>query len=119
MTSREKSSPKLAFGLCIFGLILAAASFLVDGYVKSNNVDLFARSGAVLVLLGAVLEYHLSLGASIKRRYTPGESVSMLKLAEYFNPTEEEKKMKPFAHFMVIFGTFVWGFGDLVVKLVQ
>jgi hypothetical protein len=112
----KKSSPKTAFFLCVTGLVVSFVSFAVDMRVPPENVDLFARSGAVLVLLGAVLEYHLSLGASIKRSYIPGSSVSMIQLAEYFNPTQEEKKMRPFAHFMVIYGTFVWGFGDIIFK---
>ncbi|MBA6288838.1 hypothetical protein [Colwellia sp. MB3u-4] len=118
MSSGEKSSPKTAFTLCVIGLFVSLVTLIVDWNVPPENADLFARSGAVLVLLGAVLEYHLSLGASIKRSYVPGSSISMLQLAEYFNPTKEEKKMKPFAHFMVIFGTLVWGFGDLIFKFV-
>lgn len=111
-----KSYPNVSFVLCLVSICISIMGFYSDLVLGMDKMDLFARSGALLVLSGAGLEYQLSVGQTLRRRYEEGSMISVTDIASLLNPTIYERRYRPFAHLMVILGTLIWGLGDLVFK---
>ena len=104
--------------ICLIAAISATViSFRADNMDLSliNNVTWFERSGSLMVLSGILLEWH--------QRYKT-ETVNFLPNASGIPMFESKKKMsKPrnILHYTAItfavFGTVIWGYGDLYFKL--
>ncbi len=97
--------------------ILLAWGFAFVGYFLGANYDplWFARFGSVIVLFGVVAEFVLlqnqfsELYSSLKGR---GAAVYGSSGIPDLTPTKWKRFQSILAHFTVIIGTFIWGFGD-------
>ena len=108
---------KLAFWLAVVGWIVALFTAWTDLAGYSDALNLFGRSGAVLTLLGASLEFKLAEKGWGAVNYEEGGPISLGSVGKAVLLTDEDKKIKLFAHTTVILGTFIWGFGDLISYL--
>ncbi|HAT8493333.1 hypothetical protein [Vibrio coralliilyticus] len=108
---------KLAFTLAIIGWIVSLFTAWTDLAGYSTSLELFGRSGAVLTLLGASLEYKLVEKGLRNTQYEEGGPISLGAVGRAVLLTDNEKKIRHFAHTTVILGTFIWGFGDLISLL--
>ncbi|BCN93757.1 hypothetical protein THMIRHAM_15420 [Thiomicrorhabdus immobilis] len=73
----------------------------------------FARFGSLVVLLSLMTEYIL-LHAELNRLYAGLAKVDSDTDIPDLSPSKWHKKKVWVAHFTVVLGTFIWGFGDLV-----
>jgi len=104
------------------GLLIAAAwlfaafSFYLSG---KTDTDWFSRSGAVMALVGAAVTFRLSnfyqgaLATALKE-----DLVSVSKEIElHLEPPKSYARLLYFGYLTGIVGTGVWGYGDLLVRL--
>ncbi len=108
---------KLAMFLAIVGWVLSAVTAYTDLTGYTTALELFGRSGAVLTLLGASLEYKIAEKGLKNTQYKKGDPISLGAVGSAVLLTDSEKKIRNFAHTTVILGTFIWGFGDLISLL--
>ncbi len=124
---------------CIFFtvlmLVLAGASWYADSSVK-NDFYWFQRSGALIVLAGANLQYSKLVNLwekafqremalePVSSKIASGQGISMLSMANESVQTRDfairihdivtEKSMKDvWAVIFIIAGTVIWGYGDI------
>lgn len=98
--------------LCIGFLTLTIVVISVVVACKSGNWHWSSRSGAILILGGAVLEYRNAdflMDGKQSFKYTTQNGIAALREGSRANVI-----LKWIAHAMVIGGTFVAGYGDFV-----
>ena len=81
-------------------------------YVGNDYYNAFVRSGVVLIICGVIVEYTLS---SIKT-YEISSSVFVEEkpIQKQIELPKKHKEQKMLAHFYILYGTLIWGFGDLL-----
>jgi len=103
--------------ILLLGVVIGVLSFIYNDFIGCST-GLFARSGSLLVLLGAVNEYRLRQLRDRQLSYIEPE---ILRNADKF--TKNMFRPKVFfsqgaitvaTHALVIIGTVIWGFGDLL-----
>jgi hypothetical protein len=107
-----------------FGLLIAAAwLFTVFSYYLSRKTgsDWFARSGSVMALAGAAVTFRLA-------NFYQCALATALKEGLVSVPREIELGLEPPQYYVVlsylgyltgIVGTGIWGYGDVLVRLVS
>jgi hypothetical protein len=107
-----------------FGLLIAAAwLFAVFSYYLSRTTggDWLARSGAVMSLVGAAVTFRLV-------HFYQGALATALKEGLVSLPREIELRLKPPKSYQLlsylgyltgVVGTGIWGYGDLLVRLIS
>ncbi len=73
----------------------------------------FARFGSLVVLFGLISEYIL-IHAELSRLYKNLDNLKSTDDIPDLSPSKWHHKKVWFAHFTVIVGTIIWGFGDLL-----
>lgn len=102
-------------------MILTAWAFGIVGFLCGYNFDpnLFSRFGSVIVLLAIVAEYSLfksELDGLYRRLEGQGAAVCGNAGIQNLKPTSWHKRQSLFAHITIVVGTFIWGFGDLIIS---
>ena len=94
-------------------LLVAIISVVADYY--STDYNWFARSGSVVVLLAAFVEFKVSshIYDDIQRAQFMQTKVKM-SLPFKAKPTESKRKVSLAAHILLVIGTIIWGYGDLI-----
>ena len=92
------------------GAPLFSASLSFD----TGRDDWFQRSGSLMVLISTILEFRqgyaaLEAWAAVKRRSSAGVAV----LGQLPTP---RKAIAVIALALVVLGTIIWGYGDLMIK---
>ncbi|MBI1423770.1 MAG: hypothetical protein GC149_09930 [Gammaproteobacteria bacterium] len=101
-------------------IIALAASYLIMGVslylaCKYGRADWFARSGSIMVLLSAMSEYqNVNLQEQINVRATRGAGAIGGGVGPLDQPRQRQILLKVL-HFSVVFGTFIWGYGDILI----
>jgi len=97
-------------GVAIF---IAVISVIADYY--STDYNWFARSGSVVVLLAAFIEFKVSphIYDDIQRAQFLQSTVK-LPVAFKAKPTKSRRNVSLVAHVLLITGTIIWGYGDLI-----
>ena len=102
--------------LMIAAWLFAAFSFYLSG---KTGADWFSRSGAIMALVGAAVTFRLAnfyqraLATALKE-----ELVSLSKEIElHLEPPKSYVRLLYFGYLTGIVGTGVWGYGDLLVRL--
>ena len=112
MTSnREGSKQELGFvGIAFFGLAVAGLSFFISATTGAG--EWFQRSGSLIVMLAAVVEFRINRISAPNRFRTvflKGQPNALSKKAlKFYRVTHE------YALTALIFGTLAWGYGDLL-----
>lgn len=108
---------KGALWSCYASLALSVITFITDLSGYSIGYALFERSGSIMVLSGVFLEYQIGAAIGLWDNRTGkgfrGEDVLSLD-----DLTTKEPSIRMKAHFFVICGTLIWGFGGLLQKAV-
>ena len=106
------------------GLLLAAAWLfaLLSFYLsRTTGADWFARSGSVMALVGAAVTFRLA-------NFYQRALATALKEGLVSVPREIELRLEPPQPYMVlsylgyltgIVGTGIWGYGDLLIRLMS
>jgi len=81
-------------------------------HIVEPGKNWLSRSGAVVVLLGAVLEYRHAYFAQ-KVAETSISWASGMGGPTIFGLAKHRITLKYIAHVFVVFGTLLWGYGDL------
>ena len=97
--------PLIYILLSIFSLLLG----LILGFVLEPM--LFSRMGSVVVLFGLMSEYSL-LKLELSALYQQLENDTK---SEKLSPSFWNQNKAYISHVLVVIGTLVWGFGDLVL----
>ena len=118
--------------LLIISIVFSMASMFFDIQTVDDTIW-FQRSGAVLVLFAAIVEYRLASYShdevfdaikvtAKKRAVMPNISDNDLvnglvksNIASKPETPKDRKVLKLFAHVFVVLGTAIWGYGDLLV----
>jgi len=110
MLHRSYKYEWLILGLSV---LVGLASFFGD-YI-SECYNWFSRSGSIIVLLAVVVEYRISshIYEDIQRADFQ-QSIINLSVPIKAEPTKERKRVSNAAHFLLVLGTIIWGYGDLV-----
>jgi hypothetical protein len=107
-----------------FGLLIAAAwLFAVFSYYlsRTTGADWLARSGAVMSLVGAAVTFRLV-------NFYQGALATALKEGLVSVPREIELRLKPPKSYQLlsylgyltgVVGTGIWGYGDLLLRLIS
>jgi hypothetical protein len=97
--------------------LFAAFSFYLS---RKTGADWFARSGAVMALVGAAVTFRLAnfyqraLATALKE-----ELVSVSKEIElHLDPPKSYVRLLYFGYLTGVIGTGIWGYGDLLVRLI-
>lgn len=98
----------LDFLLIAAAVIVPVVCFLSPA--PAARADWFQRSGAVVVLLAGVLAY-MSLGRHYKK------AALSLKLGQVRLTSKPQKSVDLATLALSIVGTFIWGYGDKLIKL--
>ncbi|MGQ7262593.1 hypothetical protein [Vreelandella sp. V005] len=103
------TTPDLLIIFVLF-VTIAASIFLQFAHPETNW---FMRSGALMVLTGAILEYRNS---ALMRRLdiTSTKWASCIGSPAIFEPRPLKKKIVFAAHAFVVFGTLIAAYGDLI-----
>ncbi|MBE4008478.1 hypothetical protein HJ134_23035 [Vibrio parahaemolyticus] len=125
----------MIFFCILFSVVIAVVSFVVD-YKFDCETYWFTRSGALIALSGALLEYSklMKLWASSKQneqslesvstRIKKGSGVGLKEVAEesvqtrdfairIYNVLTNKDKVDVYALIMAISGTLIWAYGDI------
>lgn len=97
--------------LIVVAIFVAVISVIADYY--SANYDWFARSGAIAVLLAAIVEYRISshIYDDIYR------AIAQQKHSGFATKAKKSKNrsiLSFITHTVLILGTIIWGYGDLL-----
>lgn len=96
-------------------LIIVSVLFTLSSLylaIKCDRSDLFSRSGSIMILFGAIVEYRRITQVDKKNEYNGGP-IGMIEMRELFNVPSPIRKIRFITSFMIILGTMVWGYGDL------
>lgn len=98
----------------LFAAILIALCSVV-GDLFSDNYSWFARSGSIVVLLAIIVEFRVSTHVydDIQRAQFLSKKID-LSMPLKAKPSKQKKRISCVAHSMVIIGTIIWGYGDLI-----
>jgi hypothetical protein len=96
-------------------VVLATLVPLVSGIVsyKTGHGHWFARSGSITVLLAAIVQFRLALQleASQGRALVHGILGGLPRQASL---APLSKTLGPISLFLIVAGTLIWGYGDLL-----
>jgi hypothetical protein len=94
-------------------ILIAIISIVSDYY--SNNYNWFARSGSIVVLLAAFVEFKISshIYDDIQRAQFMQTKIEM-PVPFKAKPTKAKRKVSLAAHILLVIGTVIWGYGDLI-----
>jgi hypothetical protein len=106
------NSKTLNLLIITFSIVFLIGSLIIS--IVKNDPMLFSRSGSVIVLLGATMEYTRIIRADKKNEYVPGTPVSLGKTRQLFNISKEDNCYRLISNVMIVLGTIVWGYGDLI-----
>jgi hypothetical protein len=103
------------------GLLLAASWLwaIFSFFTSTSAGTWFARSGSVMCLLGAaaafklINDYNRVLGTAVEHGVTQSRRLELV-----LDPPKLYQSIQYFAYLTGIVGTLIWGYGDLLVRLV-
>lgn len=101
--------------ISIITILLSVTSYVIDYLIGHSKYDLFARSGALIVLSGAALEYQLSIGNYLSNVLKNNDFVTMKEQDNALAVTEKSSILQKYAHMLVLLGTGIWAYGDFLV----
>ena len=94
--------------------MVSIASFAVDLHYGHTEYQLFNRSGALIVLAGAALEYQLSIDTYLGNVLKNQGFISMQEQDNSMAVTKATSMLQKYAHLLVLLGTIVWAYGDFI-----
>ena len=101
-------------------VLVASWLFAVFSFFTSTSAGTwFARSGSVMCLIGAGATFRLinvygqALGTAVKEGITLSRRVELV-----FDPPKTYQAVQYFGYLTGIVGTLIWGYGDILVRLV-
>ena len=102
---------------CYISLGIAVLTFITDLSGYSIEYTLFERFGSIMVLCGAILEYQIGSAIALgdNRTEKSFRHEDVLSLDDLIT---KAPRIRMKAHFFVICGTLIWGFGGLLQKAV-
>ncbi len=94
-------------------ILVAVISVIADYY--STDYNWFARSGSVVVLLAVFVEFKVSphIYDDIQRAQFMQTEVKM-SVPFKAKPTKSRRNISFAAHILLVAGTVIWGYGDLI-----
>lgn len=103
------------FDYAILFAAVVIAVFSAVGDLFSDNYNWFARSGSIVVLLAIIVEFRVSAHVydDIQRAQFLQQKID-LSIPLKAKPSKQKKRISCAAHSMVIIGTIIWGYGDLI-----
>lgn len=119
--------------LLLAAFLFSGLSLFFDIYL--GRTDLFMRSGAIIVLLAAIVEYRTSshilkdIQNAFRKNIAKDTAIDwlledksrlngLLKVITALppTPTKERKVLSLFTHVFLVVGTIIWGYGDLFIN---
>ncbi len=98
--------------LSILSIIVIIVSVVLDYYEFANDrLYWFQRSGAVMVILGIIFESRYVF-VDDKTSQKAEENLQV----EHISKFNYAFLKKHAGFFFILFGTFIWGFGDIIHK---
>lgn len=78
--------------------------------------SLFSRSGSLMVLFAVIANHNLLKGRDKYHHkqleaYSGGEKINFKEI----HPSKKHQILETFSHTNIILGTFIWGYGDLLL----
>ena len=109
---------KLEYLLLFSAITFAFISFLLDYLLIFDTA--FSRSGSIVVLLAIIVEYRIanSIYDDIYRSTFLNKRIN-LSLPVRTRPRKEKVIVSRVAHSLVIFGTLIWGYSDILIKEIK
>lgn len=106
-----KRNYKIEWFILVIALMSVLVSAILDMYTE--DLSLFARSGAIAVLLAAIVEYRISshiyddiYRASAQQKHSG--------FATKPKQAKNRGSLSLVTHSILITGTIIWGYGDLL-----
>jgi hypothetical protein len=108
-----------------FGLLVAAAwLFAIFAYYVSSKADAdwFSRSGSVMCLVGAAVTFRLAhfYQSALATAFKEGLVSVPREIELRLNPPKSYVALSYFGYLLTgIVGTAVWGYGDVLLRLIS
>ena len=101
------------WSIIVVAILVAIISVIADYYFTGYNW--FARSGSVVVLLAAFVEFKISshIYEDIQRAQFMQSKINM-SIPLKAKPTKPRRNVSFAAHILLVVGTIIWGYGDLI-----
>ncbi len=99
-------------------LIISWLVVLISLYLEAIlKESLFSRSGSLMVLFAVMAEYSLlrardEYHSDQLKTYSRGGGVNFKEI----HPSKSHQYLEKTAHFTVVLGTIIWGYGDLLIS---
>ena len=124
---------KIEWSLLFVALVSSIVSLYLDIQLNETNTcegsAWFSRSGAVLVLFAAIVEYRLSsylfddihkaaVKNAVKNQVIGRDNNKLLQSLTDKKPEPPKSRatLALISHVFIVMGTFIWGYSDLVIK---
>lgn len=95
-------------------ILVILSSFIVS--IELDDSIFFARSGSIITLLGVIMEYRRIMFTDKNNHYVSGNQISLSQTRKLFDVSCEDKKIRLISNIIVIIGTIIWGYGDLLIQ---
>lgn len=102
----------------VFIIVAAYIIAAVSLYISFQRAEphWFSRSGSIMVLLAAIIEYqNFKIQQKINEKATEGSGAVGGGVGIITQP-KSRQLVSGITHFTLIFGTLIWGYGDLLIK---
>ena len=108
---------KIEIILLIFSFLIVFISFFLS-LSYENKFLWFQRSGSIMVLFGIIIEYKLN-NIFIKN-FNKKMNIGIHKNKPILHKNKKEyNNVEKITHIFLIIGTLIWGYGDLLITLIN
>ena len=107
----------ISLGLVLIIWVVTIALLVTELYGYTSEYNMFGRAGSLLTLFAVILEYNIGQKLAINVPIKPEGGIGFGRVGEAVEravalPTDKRRQLV--AHITVVFGTLIWGFGDLI-----
>ena len=102
----------------LLAIIPVLISLFYDMHLEKNTYFWFQRSGSLMVLFGVMLDFEQTKYSGIEesKHNFVGDGTPQI-IAKHL--PKERLYIKRFSIVLIIIGTFIWGYGDLLFKFLE
>ncbi len=100
----------------LFAWLFSAGSYILTRY---STIDWFSRSGSVMALIGAAATFRLTglLQSQLVTAFREGLGTVERGFELILDPPKAYQSTIYFSYLTGIVGTIIWGYGDLIIRL--
>jgi hypothetical protein len=103
---------KIELLMLVLSITRAIASLIVS--LESGEGHWFSRSGSIMVLFAVIADFRLGSATIKSVQGSLGIAASLKGFSSGGGLTKNQRRLHTVALTLIIIGTFIWGYGDLL-----